>query len=647
MSLEKELKKAADVVIVGAGPIGLAHAWAIKKLNPKLNVVVLEKYSKFQRTHTLVMEYDKLEQLIKATDAQNVPEFSNLVAQLKKDPNIRTNHLQEFFKARAEALGVKILIEELNPDTAQQQILKECPKAQLIIGADGTHSIVSQTFYPPGNQVKHEFDYVLQLRLEIKGEHKSSYLSTAKFYQMMFRKGLIANEYVGNFADGKTPITMQMMISKENFEELKAATSKNPKKPFSVLGAEHPISELPSNLQAFINEYLNLKIKKTHEEGQYIDRESITVSVNEAPATHAKEVTITKKKKASFVLVGDAGLGLSYFKGLNAGLESTAKLITQLRPTIENSFVKAQQTQEALATYQEWFLQDFSPRKIAEVQSYSTWRIRSAMATAETVRKIKAFSAEEDQNADERDLLDAYFNLFDQELGETRENEWYMYPHREYDLVKFAQLSYVPVKHHLIKTAKLFVDYIKPYKSPYQISQDFKLPIVGLVNLLVGLIKLLQGLFTFNGSKLVDGFFGLLRGTLEAITFPLNWILKPITRGFITLITGYKKIEDNSGIQTCTEQGENLLTQLQTQGSSPKKLYELLAVCHDLHRKVDKAQHRGQTTATLNKERSLYKALKVDDELNLAKAKAYLSLFKKKPQQPEATADNFLEELTV
>ncbi|HIE3579091.1 TPA: hypothetical protein ACXLVG_000702 [Legionella anisa] len=36
-----------DVLVVGAGPIGLINAWGMKQLNPNLKIVVLEKYAEY------------------------------------------------------------------------------------------------------------------------------------------------------------------------------------------------------------------------------------------------------------------------------------------------------------------------------------------------------------------------------------------------------------------------------------------------------------------------------------------------------------------------------------------------------------------------------------------------------------------------
>jgi protoporphyrinogen oxidase len=37
-------KTTPEIVIVGAGPIGIAYAWGIKQINPKIEITILEKY---------------------------------------------------------------------------------------------------------------------------------------------------------------------------------------------------------------------------------------------------------------------------------------------------------------------------------------------------------------------------------------------------------------------------------------------------------------------------------------------------------------------------------------------------------------------------------------------------------------------------
>lgn len=634
----------ANVVVVGAGPIGLAYALGIKKLNPDLKVVVLEKYEEFQRKHTLVMQYEQLEKFMYATGIVNDEVLSRLLKHLKQDPHIRTNVLQATFKQLAMDCGVEVITEEVKKPTIQSQIFENYPKVQLIIGADGTHSVVSDALFPEGNQIKHEFDYVLQMRYEIEGEDKSEGVDSISFYQQMARQGVIANEYVGHFENGKTPVTMQLMISKKDFETLKAATSKNPTKPFADKRAmaEHPVEELPANIGAFINKYLLAKIKNSHKNGEKIDRNSIRISVNEAPATHAKQV-FHVANNIPVTLAGDAGLGLSYFKGLNAGLESTAKFFETMRPVITHSFSDKNATEIALNEYQDWFVQDFSPKKVKEVAQYSTWRIRSGMFVMKAVRDMK-MKSEYEFEEEQREIINDYFDLLAQDpLGfSDSEGNWRAFPHREYDPVKYGQFEDVPVKHTLKKITKQFVDYIKPYKSTFQVKQDFKQPVTGVVNIFVGIIKLATGLWNLDGKRLADGFFCVLRGIIEITTTPLTWFVKPVMRGLASWIHGPVRIEDGLGIRALAEYGKKCVSELQDTAMSPKKVFELLAVCNDVHRKFDKSIQRSESSLIKEiDEYSCYSALGEDTHLSCEKLNNYLSLFCNKPSVPPNVDETF------
>lgn len=647
-----------EIVIVGGGPIGLAHAWGMKKLNPDLRVLVFEKYPEYQRSHTLIMEPEQLNSLMKATNTTREPALVQLLSQLRKDRHIRTNSLEAVFKELASANGVEIIHEEIKKDNLVEQISKHCKTMpEMIIGADGTHSVVSDTLFPEGNQVKHEFDYVLQLRYEIKGEDKSKPIDQIAFYQSMARRGLIANEYVGHFADGKTPVTMQMMISKEAFLKLKKATSKNPIKPFEEKKSVETVAtdievldqkedqansepgltfdEIPDEkVKRFILDYLDEKIAKCHKQREIIDHDSIRISVNEAPATHAKKVTDFTYDIPK-LLAGDAALGLSYFKGLNAGLQSTAKFFTYMKGEIEKGFKNQFKVKEAMQKYEKWFLQDFAPSKINEVARYSTWNIRSFMKLMRGVQFIKMASKMEDEYLPHGAFKD-YFKLFaNHPLRDLKNKTWQLFPHRNYDLVKLGQFAHIPVRHHLVKIGKLFADYVKPYKSSRQAIEDFKQPLVGLVNFSTGILKAFVGLFTLDGKRFTDGLFSFTRGIIEIATTPLTWLVKPITRVFATAIHGGRlKIEETAGIQELAELGKQNL-QLH-KGDDPytsrESTYALLAICHDLHRKFVKSTHRGQPSAiTELAELTEYNRITSDNELNKENLKNYFSLFAKKP----------------
>jgi hypothetical protein len=606
------------------------------------------------------MQHKLLDSLMKATGTENDPELVTLLDQLRKDPHIRTNKLQEIFMRVAKKRGVKVKTKkEVKPETFWEDVLPTNGSPQLLIGADGTHSVVSDCAFPPGNQIKHEFDYVLQLRYEIKGQHKAEKINPITCVQDMARHGLIANEYVGNFSDGRTPVTMQMMISKQAFLELQAATSKTPLQPFKkdsgIINSKEvtttneinnlTMDDVPTLTRSFLLGYLNNKMQKCFENQDVIDRESIRISVNEAPATHAKQVFCETNAVPCF-LVGDASLGLSYFKGLNAGLESAAKFFSIMAPTIRQGFADKQAMHDGFQSYENWFLKDFAPKKVKEVEQYSTWHIKSFMKVMQVARHIKQASIYEDEDLP----IEAYKNYFEffqknplQNLN--RNGTWGLYPHRSYDpVVKLWQFAYVPIRHSLTKIVKLFIDLIKPYKSTSHFVQDLKQPLVASVNLVSGIFKILAGIFTFNFKRTIDGIFSLFRGIFEVVTLPLL-PLKFLVRGCITLFHR-PRIEENPGMIKVASSGmEFLKTQERSQSLiEDDTTYKLLQFCSDLNRKYHKSRDRGQKSNIGElEELSQFNKLRAGAQLNLSEVKNYFSLFLPKPKnfdQPDTNQNN-------
>jgi 2-polyprenyl-6-methoxyphenol hydroxylase-like FAD-dependent oxidoreductase len=604
----------SNIIIVGGGPIGLAAALSIKLLNPAINIITYEKYEEYQRKHTLRVQSDKQAALMKVSRAERVNELVQLLGRIKKDPSIRTSELEATYKNLAQKLGVDIRIEEIKEDNLVEKLRiqdEEDSEINLIIGADGTHSVINRSLFPEDNQVKYEFDYVLQLRYEIKGSSKPTAINTIDFVQTMSRHAFVANEYVGYHDGSMTPVTMQMMISKEDFEALRSATSKNPFKPYldhDDASLHCDITHLPENISGFVNNYLEQKIKSCGA-NESIDKSSIRISVNEAPATCVKQVT-TLWHNTPVLLLGDAALGLSYFKGLNAGLESVTQLISILSPIIEQLHNQAKLV-EALNEYQQWFIESFAPKKIKEVERYSTWQIRFGMRAIECMHNIQELSGP-GYGYDPQHLICDYFYLMasENEKKVYEQDKWGFYPHREHDPVTFGQVAKTGVDYPVKQIKKMFVDYMKPYKSDAHFFKDLRQPLVGLANLAVGTLKMVNGMASRDKEFFAEGILTACRGSLEIFTTPLAYIVKPVTRDLAGMFYDPALIETNVGIQSLSKKGLKLISEVDLANVSHSKIYELLAFCNDIHRKYEKSLKRGEATHVELQESSYFRGVR-------------------------------------
>ncbi len=588
-----------DVVIVGGGPIGLAHAFGLKKLNPSLNVVLLEKSIEHKRKRTLLMCREQLRSFMRATNAESEQDLKDLLGRLKADPRIQMDELTRIFNKLAKAKGVDIQTKELNTVQENDALLHLLPKykPRLIIFADGARSRIGRRMFDKGNQIKHEFDYILRFKYEIDGEVKTQYDRFIDEIDLSL-DGIVASEHIGEYRNGCTPVTLQLMVTKKEFLSLRIDAFRkllnNNSSDESDEDFKAPLRELQlsERLEGFFSAYIAHRVGfAAHSE--VMNR--IQVNAKKAYAMHAKNIygiwQQTDKDNSTnewpVLLVGDAALNLSYFKGFNAGLEAATQLMSLLAPSIKSS----SNIRSPLRAYRDWFLDEFLPTNV--------------MSVAKSSNVIRM-----DENRDAP-----------------------LYPHRSHELVQFAELDYVPITYTIKKIAKLFADFVKPYKSAFQVGRDFSQPFIGLANIVMGLTKIVVGIFTLNFMLPVDGLFRILRGLLEVATTPLAWLMKPIFRLIATGVHETPSIENGDGMRRLAELGfERLNDAEHNTRLSTQEIQELLAVCHDLHRKFDKGYQRAQKTEIPVKERTLYNSLSDKNNPRLEgvqEIRRYFSLFAK------------------
>lgn len=219
------------------------------------------------------------------------------------------------------------------------------------------------------------------------------------------------------------------------------------------------------------------------------------------------------------------------------------------------------------------------------------------------------------------------------------------------------------------------VDTFKPYKSAYQIKQDFRQPIRGLGNIVRGVANLVGAPLVFIGntfrylffshslqdfsynmrlnflrssSWLLDGISSLIRGITQIATTPLTWLIKMPLRGLITLFKGRPNFENGSGVRRLIREGNEAI--------NDRSGVRMAGIRYELHRKFQRAiQQKQKKGISREQEQKLFHAegSSFDDEGfkyidwylfgmsmdNEKAARSYLALFNLNKQLQDFSED--------
>lgn len=561
--------RSKNVKIVGAGPIGLLYAIAIKKISSDAHIEVYEKRQSYQRKHNLYVNVKHLRSFIKNTGlSRNQTMHKNifeLLDRIESDKHIPTSELQQSLENCASSLGVTITKdEEINQDTIQEKM----DTADFFIGADGTHSTTSKLLFNENNIDREEIDFVMQVRFTIEpmdainqSTKKPPNMRIRELAQIMLEHENIMQEFIGSPSDQDTTQgTMQFMLTKEQYEELESWTSKNPYKYLenNLSNSVNP----PTNVMALVDHYLYKKHKQLVQSGFKFDIGSISLSVNEAPVTRAKEF-LKREYAKSIMLVGDASLGLSYFKGLNAGIEAASKWVQLVnkKDLFSDSWHK---------DYQCWFRR-FQKNKKKEVRKYSHYRVK--------LPKVSVAVAGSSMTKHTRP-----YNI---NILKTTDQNYYTY--RDYDPLSPYDF-YIPIQHSFKKAKKVWVDLFQPYKTGKGILNSLLIPFEGISVLLRGIGKMTtaQALYGFSFKEFQSGAGMALWGITYVVATPFALATMPF-RIARTASFGWKKYSENRGFK-----------QLINLYKSEKNENTKKIIAEDLYRKVIKYSKNRQLTLEEN-----------------------------------------------
>jgi flavin-dependent dehydrogenase len=363
-----------DVLLVGAGPVGLWTALQLKAKNPELKVLLLEKHLSYTRTQYLRLDFSLVSDnpLVKAALEKLIQQGE---AKLDREGalSISIQFLEKCLQECASALGIKIKHQAVSDG---ETLKEEYPETRFIIGADGYRSTIRKTVFgvDEAELPKQDLQHMIELKYQAEGEVEK--VNGLKYYAVQpHLKGFIADkEHIKYDAEKNTSeVTQRFLVDKETYHDKRLATAK----------ASDPLQltqNIPDYLRTAISVWLNArsdvilvpnKNPRVHSNrikvaegvlGPRLNKTILHIYKNEK--SYHIEVDENGRERAWF-LGGDALIGLSFMKGLNAGMESGTKLAELLTTQFKSG--PAPHLEELGAAYQS-FNNDLYERKKNEVQ---------------------------------------------------------------------------------------------------------------------------------------------------------------------------------------------------------------------------------------------------------------------------------------
>lgn len=360
-----------DVIIVGAGPVGITTACTLKALNKDLQICVLDKRPETTRKHGLRIANDSvtkihnvLQQSLSnpedaALDRDNIQKLDNIF-QNWRTKVVRTNVIESTMAEKAQEMGITVLrgpdyeiteqnLDPILADEADEKLLSEKEQklhkifqsAKVIIGSDSSHSVIRKKVM--GDKLVHEriLQYLIELKYQTKGSTRPRSYKESSYEAS--KCAAVAFETMGKEQDANVfkPATYHLFTDLQTYEKLRQLDDKGKvvKGDFANPWTLKEVRELGRNDKQVkhVSDTLYTYLRRVEERGGDYKEEKITTLPMKL---YRSEETVKIYKNRYFVLDGDANSGLVLERGFNKGLKEAAlcaKAVSDLFKRIKNN----------------------------------------------------------------------------------------------------------------------------------------------------------------------------------------------------------------------------------------------------------------------------------------------------------------------
>jgi len=300
---------AADIVVIGGGPVGLWTAIQMKARTNK-NITIVEKYNEYQRAEIRLN--------ISASSLKGIPDDPVLKELVKEWGNhtVPIKSMEEALAKRANELGIKIL----KGHAADPKLLpSQFPAAKLFVGADGARSLtrehISGDEYKFNTTQQHivQVQYIIDNGDDGPDDTINKFRDFSEKYRMQKFAGQLIAETITPQEDGTSKVTLQIFVDKDTFDKMQDASFKTP-----YYFKTH-LNKIPDSLRETLIKWWGAQEEVSHQVISQSAGDKNKMTVIALGSYAAKNIVKSDENGKMWTLVGDAAAAFPFFRAINNG----------------------------------------------------------------------------------------------------------------------------------------------------------------------------------------------------------------------------------------------------------------------------------------------------------------------------------------
>ncbi|MDP1879773.1 MAG: hypothetical protein Q8K60_02390 [Parachlamydiaceae bacterium] len=348
-----------DIINFGGGPTGITNACLVKALNPSIKIAVLDKRKYTTRDFGLTLNADSMDRVlltITQADQTNptVQQLKSIYEKWKAQSIVKTSEIEDTLSDIATQLGIDVLrgpnygvvdtkdlktgliiesaknkfirlmqgqYEENNE--SEQKLAKLLSNASIIVGADGSHSVVRDVIGGQKTDIT-PLHWTIQLKYQIKNSVKpvNGIQTTSTWITEEYP---VIHQMAKTTANPYKPVTDQFFVPKEIYDALIINDGERTKgtstDPWTIFEIEQMEKSNPK-----ISKIYNQMIRELAR-AEKLQGNPKAAKVSVLPIGLYRSDIVYKEINGKIcILAGDAYAGLALQRGANNGQKAAAML---------------------------------------------------------------------------------------------------------------------------------------------------------------------------------------------------------------------------------------------------------------------------------------------------------------------------------